>query len=101
MRRAQVDDGAGNTEGVLQPFFGPVWARIRPINGREEVLAQKLSGVQPVEVTIRYCVAAASILPTDVLVDRQNRPYNITAIQNPDERNEYLSILAVRGKAVG
>jgi head-tail adaptor len=103
-RRTAVSDGLGNVnEGPLEPLCGPFHARLRPINGREEVLAQKLSGVQPFELVVNYCAATAGVQTADVAVNtRTGALYDITAIQNPDERKRELSMIVKAGKpAVG
>ena len=103
-RRQGGDDGLGNEGfGPFQDLCGPFHARLRPINGREEVLAAKLSGVQPYELIVNYCAATAGVLTTDQAVNkRPGARYDITSIQNPDERKRELSMLVVAGKpAVG
>ena len=94
------DDGMGNVaEGASQLLCGPFYARLRPINGREEVLAQKLAGVQPFELVVGYCRDTAGVLTTDQVVNaRTGAVYDITAIQNPDERRRELSMLVKAGK---
>ena len=98
------DDGAGNTQtgwNTDNPLLVCA-ARLRPINGREEVLAQKLSGVQPFELVVRYCRAAAGVTTADRAVNaRTGDTYDIVAIQNPDERRMYLSMLIKKGVADG
>lgn len=104
-RRTTIDDGAGNTEGAWPAdgeYFHVCAARFRPINGREEVLAQKLSGVQPYEITVRRSRATAEVLTTDRAVWlRTGETFDITAKQNPDERRLFLSFLARKGTADG
>ncbi len=97
-------DGAGNSEAAWDVVnqLGPFSARLRPINGREEVLAGKLQGVQPFELNVRFCAATAGVTTAHRVLDaRTQQPYRITAIQNPDERNQELSMLLVRGKGEG
>lgn len=50
--RTSVDDPYGGTVSSWQPQFSR-WAEIRPLQGREEVLAQRLQGVQPVLIIVR------------------------------------------------
>lgn len=101
LRRGTTDDGAGNSESLLAPLFGPVWARLRPINGKEEVLAQKIAGVQPFEATIRWTATAATLAATDVMEDEAGLQYNVRSVQNPDEKHGYLSLIVTRGEAAG
>jgi head-tail adaptor len=102
-RRATIpDDGYGNTTGAWALFAGPWPARIAPAAGSEDVLAERLTGLQPVEITIRYCTQAVAIQSQDRAVDvRSGKTYNVTSINNADERHAYLSILATAGGADG
>jgi head-tail adaptor len=102
-RRAAIpDDGYGNTQGAWAEFIGPVAARIAPAAGSEDVLAERLQGLQPVEITIRYSRQAAAIQTQDRAVNvRSGKTYNVTSINNADERRAYLSILATAGGADG
>ena len=77
-------------------------ARLQPVNGREEVLAGKLSGVQPFILTVRYSSQTAGVTTDHQAVNaRTGDRYDITAIQNPDERRAYLSMMVKRGVATG
>lgn len=99
-RRNDVSDGAGNQAENWEPLCGPFSARVRPINGKEEVLAGKLAGVQPYEITIRYCQATKAVTTEDRAVDdRTGRAFDITAIQDPTERRQWLSMLVKAGDA--
>ena len=101
-RVATAGDGAGNTLPETWTPFYICAGRLRPINGREEVLAQKLGGVQPFELVVRCCRQAEQVTTDDRAVnDRTGAPYDITAIQNPDERRSYLSMLVRAGVADG
>lgn len=104
LRHPPGGDGLGNpNDGPPELLCGPFHARLRPINGREEVLAQKLSGVQPFELVVNYCAATAGVLTTDIAKNtRTGVLYDITSIQNPDERKRELSMIVKAGKpAVG
>lgn len=99
-RRADIPDGMGNMAENWVDLCGPFSSRIRPINGKEEVLVGKLSGVQPFEIEVRSCGAIRAVTTADRAVNtRTGQTYDITAIQNPDERNAYLSILVKAGDA--
>jgi head-tail adaptor len=98
--RPQVDDGMGNPQSG---DFAEVYrcaARIMPKMGGESVLAARLTGTQPMLITVRVCDALREIggdwRARDV---RKGVVYNIKAISNPDEKREYLEILAVSGEA--
>lgn len=99
-RRSTTSDGYGNQTGGWVLLSGPWAARIRPINGKEEILAAKLAGVQPVEIVVRSCAATRTITVADRAVNaRTGAVYDLTAIQNPDERNIWLAMLAKAGDA--
>lgn len=97
-------DGAGNLQqgwDCDDPIL-ECQARLRPIQGQEEVLAQKLSGVQPFELVVPWCRAAASVTTADRAVNmRTGEAYDIVAIQNPDERRRRLSMIVKKGVASG
>jgi head-tail adaptor len=102
-RRATIpDEGYGNTQGAWATLAGPYAARIAPAAGSEDVLAERLTGLQPVEITIRYSRQAATIQTQDRAVDvRSGRTYSISSVNNADERHAYLTILATAGGADG
>lgn len=96
------DDGYGNTAGGWATLAGPWPARIAPAAGSEDVLAERLSGLRPIEITIRWTPLAASIQTQDRAVDiRTGKTYNVTSIDNPDEHRAYLTVLASAGGADG
>jgi len=108
-RPAVEDDGFGNTIGPWEPATSSMAARIRPLPGREEVLAQRLGGVQPYEITVRASKAlrglsrAAEPAATEwrAVNVRTLETYDITDIRNPDERGEDLVFLVRKGVADG
>lgn len=93
-------DGYGNVEGDFEEQFS-VAARLRPLRGGESVLASRLSGVQPVIIQVRVSDNTRMITTAWRARDvRRGTLYNITAISNMDERNEFFDILATSGAAV-
>jgi hypothetical protein len=106
-RRLAVSDGFGNAVGAWDtagPAVFEGFAQFNPINGREQVLADKLGGVQPYEVVIRRCDASALIAPQHRVVrTRTGETFDITGVQGVGDRPVpmYLSILCVKGKADG
>lgn len=99
-RRGASTSGISSTPGAWADLCGPFRARLQPLNGREEVLAQKLSGVQPFILTIRYCAAAAALTNQDRAVHaRTGVAYDITSPPvNTDERQMYLTMIVKSGK---
>lgn len=104
-RQETTGDGAGNFEEAWAQVGEAVWARIAPARGRETVLASKLQGVKPVEITIRWTSALAEgagrITADDRVVnERSGEVFNITSPpENPDQRRKYLMVTAEAGVA--
>ena len=95
--RSQSPDGYGNFENVWTDKFARA-AEIIPLKGGEEVLAARLSGVQPVIIRIRYSTEASAIASHWKAVDaRTDATYNITSIINIDQKKRYLDLMATRG----
>lgn len=93
-------DDYGNVEGDFQEQF-QVAARVKPLRGGEDVLASRLSGVQPVVIQIRVSDNTKRITTAWRARDvRKGTHYNINSITNMDERNEFFDILATSGVAV-
>ena len=98
--RAMIDDGMGNPQSG---DFAEVYrcaARIMPKMGGETVLASRLTGTQPMLITVRVCEVLKDI-GTDWRVRdvRSDVVYNIKSFSNPDEKKKYLELLAVSGEA--
>lgn len=98
--RTVSDDGFGNP---VSGDFAEVYrcaAHIAPKLGGETIIASRLTGTQPMLITVRVC-AALKTLGTDWRVRdvRHGTVYNIRSIANPDEKRRYLEILAVAGEA--
>ena len=92
-------DGYGNTEGDWQERF-KVAAGVKPLKGGEDVLASRLTGVQPVVIRIRYSNQTLAITAAWRARDvRSGVEYALTAIADMDGRKEYLDILATAGAA--
>lgn len=98
VRPATTDDGYGNVEGAWQARFITA-ARIRPLAGSETVIAARLSGVQPVRITVRSSVETRAVTAGWRAVDCRDasRIFNVRAPANFDERNRYIDIMAEAG----
>lgn len=98
--RPMADDGYGNLQAG---DFAEVYrcaAQIMPKMGGETVLASRLTGTQPMLVTVRICAALKDIGTDWRIRDlRSGVVYDIRSISNPDEQKRYLEILAVSGVA--
>jgi len=98
--RTTVDDGYGNpvTGPFVEQFVAP--ARIMPLRGGEAVMADRLTGRQPVIITVRYSDAAMQIHPGWQARDvRKGTVFNVTGAANMDEKKIYIDVLAVAGEA--
>ena len=75
-----------------------VWASIEPSVGRELMAAQAVSLDQPTTIMIRWQPAFAS--PKAVAAMRavyNDRLFNIHSVENEEERNRTLTLLASEG----
>ena len=96
--RTTTDDGYGGTVGGFVEQFSAA-ARIRPLKGGEQVLAARLTGTQPVIITVRYSSATKRIASDWRARDvRSSVVYAIKSIMNTDEKKRYLDIMAVAGE---
>lgn len=97
-RSVQANDGYGNTLSDFADQFS-VDARIAPLKGGETVLAARLTGTQPVVVTVRRSSSTVLIDTDWRLVDaRAGTIYNIRAV-TPDEKKRHIDLLCEAGVA--
>ena len=74
-----------------------VWARVRPLSGREMFLAQQAASRVDVEITIRH---RADV--TDAMrVVKGSMVYSIESVMNPEERGELLVLRCSTGQNNG
>src|SRR5262245_6884270 len=98
-RAAIPDDGYGNFEGDWQAAFEH-HARIAPMLGSEPVIAARLTGIQPVKITVRDDSQTRQITAgwRAVAVHDGTRIFNITSpLANTDERRAYLVFMGQAG----
>jgi SPP1 family predicted phage head-tail adaptor len=95
-------DGYGNeVSGPWEDQF-TVTANIAPAHGREEVLAQRLQGVRPVEITVRWLSQTRLIRSDWRLIDARNpeNTYNIhDPGRDPDGKRLWLILTCTLGVA--
>lgn len=99
--RAVADDGYGNeVSGPWEDQF-TVAANIAPARGREEVLAQRLQGVRPVEITVRWSSQTVQIQPDWRAVNarKPEEIYNIHDIRDPDGKRAWNVLTCTLGVA--
>ena len=102
-RRAEYDDGAGNMQAGWSTL-GEVPAEIKPVRGGEALLAGKLAGKVPAEITVRWSRALGAgdlrLTTDDRAVDaRTGDAYQIRAIENRDMRRQWLTLTCEAGVA--
>jgi head-tail adaptor len=98
--RGYVDDGMGNLQSGDFAEVYSCAARITPKLGGETVQAARLTGTQPMLITVRMCAVLKGIAADWRVVDvRKKLAYDIKAISNPDEMRKFIEILAVSGLA--
>ncbi|WP_374832960.1 phage head closure protein [Paenochrobactrum pullorum] len=94
----EEEDGHGGFELVLTDFT--VRAHIRFLRGGETVQAARLTGKQPVVVTVRRSNNMASLTTDSQMKDaRTGTEYQIRAIV-PSESRQFIEITAESGVAV-
>ena len=106
-RRGEIDDGYGNSiTGDWTDQFS-VSARVQPKLGGEEVIASRLTGVQPLIVTVRSSMQTRLVTPAWRAFDARagkgddgepKRLFNILSLANVDERGAYIDFLASEGQ---
>lgn len=75
-------------------------ARIRPLVGGEPVIAQRLTGVQPVVIRVRSDDETRDVTTAWKIVDvRSLAAYNIRAV-TPDEKRRWIDFLVEKNVAV-
>ena len=91
-----VDDGYGNSVPSGWETKLECWARIQPLKGTEAVIAARMTGVQPVIITIPITPETEDITTAWRVLHADNgETYDINSVANMDERGEYWEILAV------
>jgi head-tail adaptor len=98
-RRGSVSDEYGNEEaGAWEDVF-TVSANIAPARGREEVLGQRLQGVRPVEIAVRWSSQTVQIATHWRAVNARNpaEQYNIHDIRDPDGKRAWNILTCTLG----
>lgn len=95
-----ADDLLGNVEGEWTEQFQCA-GRVKPLVGGEQVLAQRLQGVQPVVITVRRWTRS-EVVTTDWRVrdTRSGEVYAIRAVTKAESR-DFIDFLAASGVAHG
>ncbi|MBP1967979.1 SPP1 family predicted phage head-tail adaptor [Virgibacillus natechei] len=86
----QTDEGHWVTEWIDVAEIGKVWAEIKSVRGNEFIMA----GANAVDVTARITIRYNKRVTDDMKIKYGDRMYDITFINNLEERNIELEILA-------
>lgn len=101
-KKVAADDPAGGTMGDWTPQFTR-FAAIAPNIGGEQVMAQRLTAKQPVNIFVRYDSQTLLIDPTWRAVEmRDDTEFCVYALKTAEdmERNKmYITLLGVAGEA--
>ncbi|MDR3425292.1 MAG: phage head closure protein [Alphaproteobacteria bacterium] len=92
----QTPDGAGGY-ALAWTTLATVWADISPATGREVYTAGHLEGRVTHKVTIRW--RSDITITTDMRLLYNARTFNIRAVMNQDEANQYATLLVEEGTA--
>lgn len=79
---------------VTEYEYGPFWCRVQPLKGSETVIAARLTGKQPVVVTVPWSPTIANMKPDWTMTDGDGKIYDIKSVANMDERKQFLEVLA-------
>jgi SPP1 family predicted phage head-tail adaptor len=98
-KRMAVEDAYGNETAEWRDQF-TIPASVRARLGGEDIIASRLSGVQPYTVSVRQCDVAEKIT-TDwkVRIDDLDLELSITSIADPHDERAYFDILCQSGVA--
>lgn len=100
-KRIEVNDGYGNLRGDWQEQF-IIWVGKRYLVGGEGVFAQRLSGHQPIIVTLRISTLTRQIethwMCRDVI---SSETFNIRSITPATDREGFIDLLIESGVAEG
>lgn len=106
-RREQISDEWGGTRGEWVDQF-TVPGRLEPRYGSnaESVMAARMQSMQPYNLTIRSSEQARQVTASwraydaraGVTGGKPNRVFGIKTVVNPDERGQYIEMLAIEGE---
>lgn len=94
----KTDNAAGTVADAWAEQF-IVWARIRFLKGGEPIIAQRLTGVRPVVITVRSSSATRAVDSSWRMRDANTgTTFNIRAV-TPDEIGAYIDFFGDTGGA--
>lgn len=95
-RESLADDGMGGQTVTLTAIATDLWAKVRPLSGKEFELYDQLNATAMVKFIIRH---RSDLLPSDRIA-WNGESYNIRYIPPAGGRDMYLMIDAERGVAL-
>ncbi|MBA3570569.1 MAG: phage head closure protein [Pyrinomonadaceae bacterium] len=98
-KRGTTPDIYGNVNNAFVEQF-TIAARIRPLKGGEGVQAARLTGTQPVLISVRYS-SQTKLIQSDWRArnTRTGTVFSIKTAVNTDERKQFIDMMAVAGEA--
>lgn len=98
---------AGKKSPTAPATSGPDWreeferaAQVKPLVGSETVIAERLQGVQPAVLIVRYDARTVRVTPDWRAVDcRTGTIYQIKSVADQDRRRAWLTMMAQTGVA--
>jgi head-tail adaptor len=100
--RALVSESGGDVLGDWQEQFTR-FASVQPLTGGEEVRGQRLQGLQPVTIMVRYDSQTKAIDPSMRAVELKDsavfKVYAIKTVEDVERDRAYVTILAISGAA--
>jgi head-tail adaptor len=98
-RRAYVSDGYGNEQANFETVF-ETRAGFNLMRGSESVIASRLTGVQPMTVTLRSTVNARSVRPDWRMVDvSTGKLYAIQSVMQDFDDKSWVDMIVTEGVA--
>lgn len=98
--RSSVQDDYGNNQSSFVEQFSRV-AKVRPRLGGEQVVAARLEGRQPVDITVRHDSETLRIKPDWRARHENGTVYNIKSVVDPYENTadhgKWIEVLAEAG----
>lgn len=93
----QTADGAGGY-ALTWTTLATVWADVSPVTGGKPYVAGHLEGHISHKITMRW--RSDLTVTTDMRILYGTRSFNIHAVMNEDEANQYLTLLVEEGGAL-
>lgn len=94
-RKTRVQNDFGDSVETLTVLASDVHARVQPVKGQEQVRADRLSGIQNYEITLRK--PSGYSLTADDVIEHAGKAMNVKWTDDLEGRNRFISVLAEAG----